>query len=79
LRRSRPQITADTVVDNDRGGGYAATAHLIEHGHRRIGFIGGFNCHDGRAARGCLFQRLTNMRLSVFSLIHADDREHAVL
>jgi len=33
-------IKADHVVDDDRGGAQAATAHLIEHGHRRVGFIG---------------------------------------
>jgi len=25
---------------DDQGGAHAATTHLIEHGHRRIGFIG---------------------------------------
>jgi LacI family transcriptional regulator len=33
-------ITADSVVEDDRGGAYTATTHLIEHGHRRVGFIG---------------------------------------
>ena len=40
IDRAPSNITADTVVEDDHGGGYAATAHLIEHGHRRIGFIG---------------------------------------
>jgi LacI family transcriptional regulator len=40
IDRPPSKIIADTVVENDRAGGYAATAHLIEHGHRRIGFIG---------------------------------------
>jgi LacI family transcriptional regulator len=40
IDRAASNITADTVVEDDRGGGYAATAHLIEHGHHRIGFIG---------------------------------------
>lgn len=40
IDRTPSNITADTVVEDDHGGGYAATAHLIEHGHRRIGFIG---------------------------------------
>ena len=39
-RQGAINITAGTVVEDDHGGGYAATAHLIEHGHRRIGFIG---------------------------------------
>jgi LacI family transcriptional regulator len=33
-------ITADSVVEDDHEGARTATAHLIEHGHRRIGFIG---------------------------------------
>lgn len=40
IDRAPSNITADTVVEDNHGGGYAATAHLIEHGHRRIGFIG---------------------------------------
>ncbi len=40
IDRAPSNITADTVLEDDRGGGYAATAHLIEHGHRRIGLIG---------------------------------------
>jgi LacI family transcriptional regulator len=40
IDRAPANITADTVVEDDHGGAYAATAHLIEHGHRRIGFIG---------------------------------------
>ena len=40
MDRAPSNIIADTVVEDDHGGGYAATAHLIEHGHRRIGFIG---------------------------------------
>jgi LacI family transcriptional regulator len=27
-------------VEDDHGGAYAATTHLVEHGHRRIGFLG---------------------------------------
>ncbi|AEG92860.1 transcriptional regulator, LacI family-like protein [Ramlibacter tataouinensis TTB310] len=30
-----------SVIPGEVGGGYAATEHLIEHGHRRIGFING--------------------------------------
>jgi LacI family transcriptional regulator, galactose operon repressor len=33
-------IVADSVVEDDRGGAWAATEHLIGHGHRRIAFIG---------------------------------------
>jgi LacI family transcriptional regulator len=31
----------DAVVIDERGGAKAAVAHLIRHGHRRIGFVGG--------------------------------------
>ena len=40
IDRSPTNITADSVVEDDHGGACAATEHLIEHGHRRIGFIG---------------------------------------
>ena len=33
-------ITADSVVEDDLAGAEMATAHLVGHGHRRIGFIG---------------------------------------
>lgn len=33
-------VVADSVVEDDHGGAYAATEHLIGHGHRRIAFIG---------------------------------------
>ncbi len=34
-------VLADMVVADERGGAKAAVAHLIAHGHRRIGFVGG--------------------------------------
>lgn len=37
---SRPR-TRSSVVPGEVGGGFAATEHLINHGHRRIGFING--------------------------------------
>ena len=40
IDRTPSRITADSVVEDDRGGAYAATEHLIGHGHRRIAFIG---------------------------------------
>jgi LacI family transcriptional regulator len=40
IDRSPSKITADSVVEDDRGGAYTATAHLLEHGHRRVGFMG---------------------------------------
>lgn len=30
----------DSVVYDDRGGAFACTSHLLEHGHRRIAFLG---------------------------------------
>jgi LacI family transcriptional regulator len=37
----RPQnVRADSFTDNDEGGGFAATAHLIAKGHRRIAYVG---------------------------------------
>jgi LacI family transcriptional regulator len=33
-------LDADVVVSDNAGGAYAAVAHLLEHGHRRIAFLG---------------------------------------
>lgn len=38
--RAPGQLTADSVIEDDAGGAYAATRHLLEHGHRRIAFFG---------------------------------------
>ncbi|GAA1779436.1 LacI family DNA-binding transcriptional regulator [Nostocoides veronense] len=38
--RSPGRITADSVIEDDRGGAYEATTHLIGHGHRRVAFFG---------------------------------------
>jgi LacI family transcriptional regulator len=40
IDRAPAKISADTVVQDDLGGAYTATGHLIGHGHRRIGFVG---------------------------------------
>jgi LacI family transcriptional regulator len=40
IDRSPSKLTGDSVVEDDRGGAYTATAHLLAHGHRRVGFIG---------------------------------------
>ena len=34
-------VRSDAVLPDERAGGRAAIAHLIEHGHRRIGLLGG--------------------------------------
>ena len=38
--RSPVGLSADTFTDDDEGGGYLGTRHLIEHGHRRIAYVG---------------------------------------
>ncbi|WP_440709014.1 LacI family DNA-binding transcriptional regulator [Herbiconiux sp. YIM B11900] len=38
--RAPGNLTADAFTQDDRGGAREATAHLIGHGHRRIGFLG---------------------------------------
>ena len=38
--RAPTRFAADSFVEDDLGGAHTATMHLIEHGHRRIGFIG---------------------------------------
>jgi LacI family transcriptional regulator len=40
IDRPPSRITGDSVVEDDHGGAYAATEHLIAHGHRRIAFVG---------------------------------------
>ncbi len=38
--REPGRLTADTVLQDDVGGGYQAVRHLISHGHRSIAFMG---------------------------------------
>src|SRR4051794_22601812 len=38
--REPGRLTADTVLQDDVGGGYQAARHLISHGHRHIAFMG---------------------------------------
>jgi len=40
IDRMPSKITADSVIEDDRGGAHNATTHLIDHGHLRIAFIG---------------------------------------
>jgi LacI family transcriptional regulator len=40
IDRTPRRLTADAVVEDDHGGGFEATAHLLGHGHRRIAFLG---------------------------------------
>ena len=45
-------VRADAVLPDERGGARAAVAHLIAHGHRRIGFVGGPGRLPARGAAG---------------------------
>jgi LacI family transcriptional regulator len=38
--RAPINLSTDMFADNDEAGGYLATRHLIEHGHRRIAYVG---------------------------------------
>ena len=38
--REASRLTADAILEDDRGGAYAACSHLISYGHKRIAFIG---------------------------------------
>jgi LacI family transcriptional regulator len=38
--RGPGRVSADSFVEDDRGGALTATEHLIEHGHQRIAFLG---------------------------------------
>lgn len=38
--RQPSRLTADSFTEDDEGGADVATTHLIEHGHRRIAFLG---------------------------------------
>lgn len=38
--RSPVHLAADSFTEDDHGGAYLATTHLLEHGHRRIAFVG---------------------------------------
>jgi LacI family transcriptional regulator len=41
--RAPAGLTADSVIEDDFGGAHRATTHLLEHGHRRIAFVGDAN------------------------------------
>lgn len=41
--RAPTKLTADSVIEDDFGGAHLATTHLVQHGHRRIGFVGDTN------------------------------------
>src|SRR3954469_10238525 len=41
--RAPTKLTADSVIEDDFGGAHLATTHLVQHGHRRIAFVGDTN------------------------------------
>jgi LacI family transcriptional regulator len=47
--RTAPTVAADSVLSDNVGGARRAVAHLIAHGHTRIGFLGGLS-HSCTAA-----------------------------
>lgn len=40
IDRAPHKLTADSVIEDDIGGAQTATRHLLQHGHRRIAFVG---------------------------------------
>lgn len=52
-----PVPTADAVVIDDEAAGFAATAHLLDLGHRRIGFITGHPEHAAAPQRQRGYER----------------------
>jgi LacI family transcriptional regulator len=49
--RPAPTVAADTVLSDNIGGARSAVAHLIAHGHTRIGFLGGLGHTPAAAER----------------------------
>jgi LacI family transcriptional regulator len=69
IDRSPSKITGDSVVEDDHGGAYQATEHLIGHGHRRIAFIG------DSVAVPTTARRLTGYRTALRDAGIAEDRQ----
>lgn len=74
-----PDAGIDTVCMDQRHGGWSATRHLIERGHRRIGLI------DGGAGRGNLEKRdgyrraLLEAGMAPDEMLEISPREHSVI
>ncbi|WP_437674029.1 substrate-binding domain-containing protein [Sorangium sp. So ce131] len=45
---SVPEAGCPSVIPDNRGGMRSAVLHLVEHGHRRIAFVGWFDAYDVR-------------------------------
>jgi LacI family transcriptional regulator len=64
------KLTADSVVQDDVGGGRQATAHLIGHGHRSIAFLGDDVITGVLRLKGC------RQALAESGIVHADELVH---
>lgn len=64
------KLTADSVVQDDVGGGRQATAHLIGHGHRSIAFLGDDVITGVLRLKGC------RQALAESGIAHADELVH---
>jgi LacI family transcriptional regulator len=73
IDRTPSKLTADSVVEDDSGGSRAATGHLLEHGHRRIGFVG------ETLAIATTGRRLDGYRAALAESGLGEDRELVVL
>lgn len=57
VHRKLENIPMDTIVSDNETGGYLATQHLIELGHRKIAFVTGVNGSSVNIARTLGYQR----------------------
>ncbi len=69
MTRSEPGLPVDAVRVDDVDGGFQATAHLLEAGHQRVGFLG------GPEAESETRERLTGYRraLAAFGLPYREE------
>jgi LacI family transcriptional regulator len=58
-------VTADAVLPDERGGARAAVAHLVDQGHRKIGFLGAPTGHRSRTLRAGYLEAMTQAGLAV--------------
>jgi LacI family transcriptional regulator len=78
IDRSPRKLTADSVVEDDLGGAETMVHHLLEHGHRRIAFIGDSTRLSTTTLRLRGYQKaLQEAGLPVDdTLIHLDESAH---
>jgi LacI family transcriptional regulator len=73
-------VTADVVLPDERGGARAAIAHLVDLGHRKIGFLGGPAGHRSRTLRAGYLEAMTAAGLTVdpaWPILDAEGLPHA--